>query len=84
MRQNLNIEFLASENILDCLLASMRIHFNNKELIWMICTLFMMMSANGGYNRPDAALVQSGILFSTVTLPLLQKAVVSLDVEPGK
>ncbi|XP_028570491.1 serine/threonine kinase-like domain-containing protein STKLD1 isoform X2 [Podarcis muralis] len=46
MRQNLNIEFLASENILDCLLASMRIHFNNKELIWMICTLFMMMSAN--------------------------------------
>ncbi|CAI5794111.1 threonine kinase-like domain-containing STKLD1 [Podarcis lilfordi] len=46
MRQNLNIEFLASENILDCLLASMRIHFNNKELIWMICTLFMMMSTN--------------------------------------
>ncbi|XP_053230051.1 serine/threonine kinase-like domain-containing protein STKLD1 isoform X2 [Podarcis raffonei] len=46
MRQNMNIEFLASENILDCLLASMRIHFNNKELIWMICTLFMMMSTN--------------------------------------
>ncbi|XP_032993322.1 serine/threonine kinase-like domain-containing protein STKLD1 [Lacerta agilis] len=46
MRQNLNVEFLASENILDCLLASMRTHFNNEELIWMICTLFMMMSTN--------------------------------------
>ncbi|XP_060126547.1 serine/threonine kinase-like domain-containing protein STKLD1 [Zootoca vivipara] len=46
MRQNLNVEFLASENILDCLLASMRTHFNNQELIWMICTLFMMMSTN--------------------------------------
>nr|XP_034958110.1 serine/threonine kinase-like domain-containing protein STKLD1 [Zootoca vivipara] len=44
--QNLNVEFLASENILDCLLASMRTHFNNQELIWMICTLFMMMSTN--------------------------------------
>ncbi|XP_060540585.1 serine/threonine kinase-like domain-containing protein STKLD1 [Pantherophis guttatus] len=44
--QNLNVEILAEENNLSCLLNSMRTHQDNEELLCMICTLFMMMSSN--------------------------------------
>ncbi|XP_025021872.1 serine/threonine kinase-like domain-containing protein STKLD1, partial [Python bivittatus] len=44
--QNLNVELLACESILSCLLNSMRTHSDNEELLCMICTLFMMMSSN--------------------------------------
>ncbi|XP_042333852.1 serine/threonine kinase-like domain-containing protein STKLD1 isoform X5 [Sceloporus undulatus] len=44
--QNMNVEMLACENILSCVLNSMRTHMDNEGLLQMICTLFMMMSSN--------------------------------------
>ncbi|KAJ6651842.1 hypothetical protein lerEdw1_016438 [Lerista edwardsae] len=46
MGKSLNVEMLACENILSCLLNSMRTHFTNERVIEMVCTLFMMMSSN--------------------------------------
>ncbi|XP_026568216.1 serine/threonine kinase-like domain-containing protein STKLD1 [Pseudonaja textilis] len=44
--QNLNVEMLADQDHLSCLLNSMRAHPDHEELLCMICTLFMMMSSN--------------------------------------
>ncbi|XP_070614607.1 serine/threonine kinase-like domain-containing protein STKLD1 isoform X2 [Erythrolamprus reginae] len=44
--QDLNVEILAEENHLSCLLNSMRTHSDHEELLCMICTLLMMMSSN--------------------------------------
>ncbi|XP_039178907.1 serine/threonine kinase-like domain-containing protein STKLD1 isoform X2 [Crotalus tigris] len=44
--QNLNVEILAEEDNLSCLLNLMRTHPDHEELLCMICSLFMMMSSN--------------------------------------
>ncbi|XP_044295642.1 serine/threonine kinase-like domain-containing protein STKLD1 [Varanus komodoensis] len=44
--QNLSVETLAEENTLRCLTNSMRTHFDSEDLLWMICTIFMMMASN--------------------------------------
>lgn len=54
MGKSLNLEMLACEHILSCLLDSMRAHFTNERVIEMVCTLFMMMSSNGESKPPKA------------------------------
>ncbi|XP_077162865.1 serine/threonine kinase-like domain-containing protein STKLD1 isoform X5 [Paroedura picta] len=41
-----DIEILASENTIHCLMTSMKAYAKNEGLLWMICTLFMMMSSS--------------------------------------
>ncbi|XP_061460476.1 serine/threonine kinase-like domain-containing protein STKLD1 [Rhineura floridana] len=65
VEQNRNMEILACENILSCLLNSVRTHFNNEELICMICTLFMMMSTN---EVAAEALRKAGVFTDILTI----------------
>ncbi|KAM3825799.1 serine/threonine kinase-like domain-containing protein STKLD1 [Vipera latastei] len=68
--QNLNVEILATENNLSCLLNSMRTHPDHEDLLCMICTLFMMMSSN----EAAAAALRGANIFTEVLTTLCRFA----------
>nr|XP_056716176.1 serine/threonine kinase-like domain-containing protein STKLD1 [Euleptes europaea] len=63
--KNLDVDVLASENTIHCLINSMKAYSNNEGLLWMICTLFMMMSSN---NVAAEALRKAGIFSEVLTV----------------
>nr|XP_020634818.1 serine/threonine kinase-like domain-containing protein STKLD1 isoform X2 [Pogona vitticeps] len=63
--KNLKVEMLACENILGCLLNSMRTYSDNEGLLWMICTLFMMMSTR---EAAVEALRKAGVFTDMLTI----------------
>ncbi|XP_077162862.1 serine/threonine kinase-like domain-containing protein STKLD1 isoform X3 [Paroedura picta] len=60
-----DIEILASENTIHCLMTSMKAYAKNEGLLWMICTLFMMMSSS---DIAAEALRKAGLLSEVLTV----------------
>ncbi|XP_054853253.1 serine/threonine kinase-like domain-containing protein STKLD1 [Eublepharis macularius] len=63
--QNLDVEMLASEDTVRCLVNSMKAFPDNEGLLGMICTLFMMMSSNDAAAK---ALRKAGIFSEVLTV----------------
>ncbi|XP_015682312.1 serine/threonine kinase-like domain-containing protein STKLD1 [Protobothrops mucrosquamatus] len=68
--QNLNVEILAEEDHLSCLLNSMRTHPDHEDLLCMIISLFMIMSSN----EAAAAALRGANIFTDVLTTLCRFA----------